>query len=184
MMTIALPPIIVVNSASSAGGTTIARKLQNVLPDVRLLLGVDAFLDALPDWAVRRDVGIRFAADGDIDIAPEYHAREAAWYRMLAELARDGQPLILDEVMLDGGAGQDRLLRLFGDVASAWVGVRCDPDVAEAREAKRPDRVDGMARNQAERVHGSVRYDVVVDGGTDAPDDAVDEIVAALLRAA
>ncbi|WP_460773776.1 chloramphenicol phosphotransferase CPT family protein [Microbacterium sp. GXF7504] len=177
-----LPPIIVVNAASSAGGTTIARKLQNVLPDVRLLLGVDAFLDALPDWAVRTDVGIRFAADGGIDIAPEYHEREDAWYRMLARLSRDGQPIILDEVLLSGGAGQDRLLRLFGEVPSFWVAVRCDPDVAEAREAKRPDRVTGMARSQAERVHLGVRYDVEVDGGTDSPDDAVDDILAALLR--
>lgn len=177
-----LPPIIVVNAASSAGGTTIARKLQNVLPDVRLLLGVDAFLDALPDWAVRDDVGIRFATDGGIEVAPDYHAREDAWYRMLAELARNGQPLVLDEVMLNGGAGQERLRGLFADVSSFWVGVRCDPDVAEAREAKRPDRVTGMARDQFERVHAGVGYDVVVDGGTDTPDDAVDEILAALLR--
>ena len=177
-----LPPIIVVNAASSAGGTTIARRLQNTLPDVRLLLGVDAFLEALPDWAIREDVGIRFASDGGIEIAPVYHEREDAWYRMLAQLARGGQPLILDEVMLDGGVGQQRLLRLFADVPSFWVAVRCDPDVAEAREAKRPDRVAGMARSQAERVHQGVRYDVEVDGGTDSPDDAVDDILAALLR--
>lgn len=176
-----LPPIIVINSGSSAGGTTLSRRLQNVLPDVRLLLGVDAFLDALPDWAIRTDVGIRFGADGEVEVSDEYHERESAWYRMLAALARAGQPLILDEVLLGGRDGQRRLTEQFGDVEAFWVAVRCDPDVAEAREAKRPDRITGMARDQFERVHEGVVYDVEVDGGTDTPDDAVDEILAALL---
>ncbi len=177
-----LPGIIVVNSGSSAGGTTLSRKLQNVLPDVRLLLGVDPFLDALPDWAVRDDVGIRFGANGVVEVGDDYRAREDAWYRTLARMVADGQPLILDEVLLQGGEGQRRLEALFGGVSSFWVGVQCDPEVAEAREAKRPDRIAGMARDQHERVHEGVRYDVVVDGGTDTPDDAVDDILAALLR--
>jgi hypothetical protein len=43
------------------------------------------------------------------------------------------------------------------------VGVRCAPEVAAARERGRPDRVDGMARLQAGRVHEGVVYDLVVD---------------------
>lgn len=181
-MTAELPPIIVLNGGSSAGVTTIARKLQGVLPDVRLLLGVDAFLDSLPDWTIRKDVGIRFGADGTIDVGDDYRAREDQWYAMLAQFAGTAQPLILDEVLLRGAEGQDRLRAIFGDVDAFWVGVRCDADVAEAREAKRPDRVDGMAREQAEVVHDGVVYDVVVNGGTDSPDDAVDDILVALLR--
>lgn len=178
-MSNALPPIIVINSASSAGGTTIARLLQNDLPDVRLRLGVDAFLDALPDWSARHDVGLRFGADGVVTVEPEYHPREDAWYRMLTALAASGQHLILDEVLLDGGAGQERLRALFAETASVWVGVRCDPDIAEARERNRPDRIVGMARDQAERVHAGVEYDVVVDGAQ-PPQDSVDAILDAL----
>ena len=44
-----------------------------------------------------------------------------------------------------------------------WVGVRCDPEVAAARERSRPDRVGGMARLQALQVHEGVVYDLVVD---------------------
>ena len=174
-----LPAIIVINSASSAGGTTVARLLQNDLPDVRLLLGVDTFLDALPDWSIRHDVGLRFGSDGVVTVDASYHAREDAWYRVLTGLAASGQPLILDEVLLDGIVGQARLRSLFGGTASFWVGVTCDPDVAEARERKRPDRIDGMARDQAERVHQGVSYDVVVDGAQ-PPQDSVDAILDAL----
>lgn len=174
-----IPPIIVINSGSSAGGTTIARLLQNDLPDVRLRLGVDAFLDALPDWSVRQDVGLRFGSDGVVTVDPEYHAREDAWYRMLTALAAAGQPLVLDEVLLDARAGQERLLALFADTPSFWVGVRCDPDVAEARERNRPDRIVGMARDQADRVHAGMVYDVVVDGAR-APQESVDLILDAL----
>ena len=174
-----LPPIIVVNSASSAGGTTIARLLQKDLPDVRLLLGVDTFLDALPDWAVRDDVGLHFGADGVVTVDSRYHDREDGWYRMLTVLAASGQPLILDEVLLDGAAGQERLRRLFGETESFWAGVRCDPEVAEERERKRPDRIVGMARDQAERVHAGIAYDVVVDGSQE-PQESVDAILDAL----
>lgn len=178
-MTPALPPIIVINAASSAGGTTVARLLQKDLPDVRLLLGVDAFIDALPDWTARRDVGLHLGADGVVTVDDAYRAREDAWYRTLTAHAASGHPLVLDEVLLDGGAAQERLLTLFGGTGSFWVGVRCDPDVAEAREAKRPDRIVGMARDQAERVHEGVAYDVVVDGAR-PPQESVDAILDAL----
>jgi chloramphenicol 3-O phosphotransferase len=49
-----------------------------------------------------------------------------------------------------------------------WVGVRCHSAIAGARELRRADRVKGLARNQAERVHTGVSYDIVVDT-TDTP---------------
>lgn len=175
-----LPPIIVLNGGSSSGCTTVARKLQSELPDVRLLLGVDTFLEALPDWGARGDVGIRFGDDGVVSVDDTYYAREDAWYRTLVALARSGNPLILDEVMLSGGAGQERLKALFGDIESLWIGVRCNADIAEAREQKRPDRIDGMARDQAESVHDGVAYDVEVDTATQNPQECVDAILDAL----
>ena len=44
-----------------------------------------------------------------------------------------------------------------------WVGVKCEPDVAEARERSRGDRTSGMARHQAIQVHMGTEYDVAVD---------------------
>jgi chloramphenicol 3-O phosphotransferase len=44
-----------------------------------------------------------------------------------------------------------------------WVGVHCDPLVAANRELARPDRIRGMAVNQAVALHAGVGYDVEVD---------------------
>ena len=41
--------------------------------------------------------------------------------------------------------------------------MHCDPLVAAHREAGRPERVQGMAMNQAVTVHAGVVYDVEVD---------------------
>jgi chloramphenicol 3-O phosphotransferase len=69
--------------------------------------------------------------------------------------------MVIDEVFMGGRSAQERLAAaLF--VPAAWVGVQCDPDVAEARERVRLDRVAGMARLQAGRVYEGVVYDLVV----------------------
>jgi chloramphenicol 3-O phosphotransferase len=44
-----------------------------------------------------------------------------------------------------------------------WVGVRCDAEIAAAREVARGDRAPGMAALQAETVHAGVTYDLEVD---------------------
>ena len=43
------------------------------------------------------------------------------------------------------------------------MAVHCDPAVAAAREAARPDREPGMAGAQARSVHRGVEYDLQVD---------------------
>jgi chloramphenicol 3-O-phosphotransferase len=81
--------------------------------------------------------------------SPEYRAVEEIWYQGLAVMASRGAFLILDEVFLAGGAGQQRLKAVLGDLDVLWAGVHCDPLVAAEREAASPDRVRGMAMTQA-----------------------------------
>ena len=57
-----------------------------------------------------------------------------------------------------------------------WVGVRCEPEVAQARELQRGDRVVGMALDQASRVHEGVRYDFIVDTTTRSPDECAKDV--------
>jgi chloramphenicol 3-O phosphotransferase len=71
---------------------------------------------------------------------------------------------------MGGRSAQERLAAALSCVPVVWVGVQCDPDVAEARERARPDRVPGMARLQAGRVHEGVVYDLV--GGSAAANTA------------
>ena len=47
--------------------------------------------------------------------------------------------------------------------------MRCDPEVAAAREAARGDRTAGMAASQAELAHIGVSYDVEADTSRAGP---------------
>ena len=126
--------VIVLTGGSSSGKSSIARALQELLPGIWLTYGVDTIIDALPGGGTG-----------------------------LSALTKGGAHLILDEVLLSGSAGQERMRSIFSDAGLIWVGVHCEPDVAATRERQRLDRVEGMARQQALRVHAGVVYDVEVD---------------------
>ncbi len=158
------PTVIVLNGGSSAGKSSIARALQALLPDPWLTFGVDSLVDALPPEGSRAgNQAITFHPDGSISLGPRFRALEEAWMAGVAAMARAGARLILDEVFLSGGEGQARWQKALDGLPVLWVGVRCDPDVAAAREAARGDRIPGMARLQAAQVHKGVVYDIEVD---------------------
>jgi chloramphenicol 3-O phosphotransferase len=153
--------IVVLNGGSSSGKTTIGRCLQDLLRPPWLVLGVDDLLAAMPR---RQDEGlIAFPADGTVVVGAGFRRLESAWYNGIAALARSGVGVIVDEVFLGGAGSQARLGQALIGLDVLWVGVRCDPAVAAAREAVRLDRVPGMAVAQAEIVHRGVNYDVEVD---------------------
>jgi chloramphenicol 3-O phosphotransferase len=162
--------VIVLNGGSSSGKSSIAVDLQNCLPGTWLTLGIDDLIRALSHGPTDTTAGgsMEFKPDGSIKVGVAFRRAEASWYEGLAAIARAGTRIIVDEVFLDGGDSQARLQGALEGICMAWVGVRCDPAVAEARERSRPDRVKGLARDQAERVHRGVRYDMVVDT-TDTP---------------
>jgi chloramphenicol 3-O phosphotransferase len=160
--------VIVLNGGSSSGKSSISRALQDVLPGLWLTFGTDVLAEALPGRGDDPRSGLVLEPDGTVTVKPEFRAVEEIWYEGLAVMAGRGAFLILDEVFLAGGAGQQRLRGLLGDVDVLWAGVHCDPLVAADREAGRPDRVRGMAMAQAVAVHAGVVYDVEVDT-TDCP---------------
>jgi len=156
--------VIVLNGGSSSGTTSVGRALQSQLPKPHLLIGVDTLIDAMPaPRSGRHDAPISVDADGTVRPGLTFRALERAWYRGLAEMARQGALLILDEVFLGGGRGQARLRNELTGLDVIWVAVHCDSRVAAAREATRADRDPGMAAAQAESVHLEVDYDLSVD---------------------
>jgi chloramphenicol 3-O phosphotransferase len=181
----------VLNGTSSAGKTTLARafvEARAAAGECWILVGIDDFTGKLPwQWfdigSVRGpygSVGLRFhpTEDGLVASAGPVAARAyAAYRRCVAVWARQGFDVLVDEVVFDGATALDWSDALAGlDVT--WVGVHCDPDVAEARERARADREPGLARGMARVAHEHVRYDAELDT-TDTP---VDGLVAALAR--
>jgi chloramphenicol 3-O phosphotransferase len=143
-----------------------------------MTLGVDDLVRALPggdevddlireqrdgDEPVGTEGFIEFGPDGSVTVGDDFRRAEASWYEGVAAIGRCGTGLILDEVFLGGRASQERLASALAGLPVVWAGVRCDPGVAAAREHGRSDRVGGMARLQAVRVHEGVVYDLVVD---------------------
>src|ERR1700749_3373711 len=80
-------------------------------------------------------------------------------------MAQAGAHVILGEVFLGGAASQRRWQNALGPLPVLWVGVRCDREVAAAREIARGDRIIGMAASQANLVHEGMVYDLEVDTG-------------------
>ncbi|WP_329117574.1 chloramphenicol phosphotransferase CPT [Streptomyces sp. NBC_01465] len=156
--------MIVLNGGSSAGKSTVARHLQELLPDPWLTFGTDTFVDALPLSMTSSDAdGIEFGADGEVVVGAAFRELEAAWIAGVAAMVRAGARVVVDEVFLGGGESQARWEKELDGVRVLWVGVRCDAEVAAGREAARGDRTVGMAAAQAELVHRGVRYDLEVD---------------------
>jgi chloramphenicol 3-O phosphotransferase len=155
--------VIVLNGTSSSGKSTLAQCLQTMFTEPWLLLGIDDLIRAMPDRGLEDGSLLRIDETGQVEVGPGWRDLETSWYLGLATIARGGTGVIVDDVFLDGGGNQERLRTAFGGLAVLWVGVKCDREIARAREARRPDRVPGMAESQAAYVHEGVLYDLVVD---------------------
>ncbi|MER7843444.1 AAA family ATPase [Kitasatospora sp. NPDC096077] len=175
-----MPHVIVLNGGSSSGKSSIARRLQELLPEPWLHLGADTMVSALPPWLLGGGDGIGGLDDGDgtVEVGPVFARLDAAWTLGVAAMARAGARIVVDEVFLGGAASQQRWRAALADLEVLWVGVRCDPAVAAAREAARGDRVGGMAAAQAESVHEGVGYDLVVDSSRASVDECAGLILA------
>ncbi|WP_329362445.1 inositol monophosphatase family protein [Streptomyces sp. NBC_01483] len=125
--------------------------------------GTRQWIDRLPPSLTDSDSGIAFGQAGEVEIGEGFREIETAWTTGIAAMARAGARVIIDDVFLGGAASQDRLRALLEGLEVLWVGVRCDPETAAAREIARGDRATGMAASQAETVHKGVVYDVEVD---------------------
>ncbi len=166
--------VVLLNGAGSAGKTSIAKALQDIAADVFLHVAMDAFLDMLPAASLGHPDGVSFETTED-DGHPSVvistgSAGERAFRGMrhaIAAMARQGNNLIVDDVMLHGQMAEYR--RLLTDCALFTVGVFAPLDVLEARERQRGDRMIGLARWQYQRVHVGMRYDVEVDTSGSPP---------------
>jgi chloramphenicol 3-O phosphotransferase len=155
--------VIVLNGGSSSGKSGIVRCLQAVLPRPWLAMAIDTFVESMPAAMRSGDAGIDVAADGGVSIGAEFRRLEAAWMAGVAATVRAGAPVIIDDVFLGGAASQERWRAALEGLDVLWVGVHCDPAVAEGRGIARGDRARGMAEKQATLVHEGVTYDLEID---------------------
>jgi chloramphenicol 3-O phosphotransferase len=164
--------VIFLNGCTSAGKSSIAKSLQETLPQPHLVTGIDDAFAMLPNRMHNNNDGFYFDRDPNglvrLNFGEFGFATLRAHQHAATALAKSGMGLILDEVLLSKELLDLWTVALQGlDVF--WVGVHCDLDELERREIARGDRVPGQARGQFELVHRYAAYDLEVDTTAQAP---------------
>ncbi len=175
--------IIVLNGSSSAGKTTLAQTIQDIMPDPWFHLALDQFRDAMPgryrglnspagtpggrglnvvpmELDGRKVTEVRF---GDIGMR-----MKEGMHRAIAAFARRGNRVIVDDLMLTPGILHDYLL-VLADFEALFVGVRCPLITVQERESRRVGRFPGTAESHFDTVHTHGLYDLEIDTSVHSP---------------
>jgi len=147
--------IVLINGASSAGKSTLARSLQQQLPELFLHLSFDHLRasDALPMARIR---------NGELDWARMRPAVFDGFHRCLPAFASAGNNLIVDHIIEQEQWLVD-LVGLLVPFDVFFVGVHCPLPELERRERQRGDRRPGEARRDFHTVHRFAKYDLDID---------------------
>jgi chloramphenicol 3-O phosphotransferase len=165
-----LGKIILLNGASSAGKSTLARSLQQQLAEPFVHWSFDHLREsnALPMARIR---------NGELDWARMRPAVFDGFHRCLPAFAKAGNNLIVDHIIEQEQWLAD-LVRLLAPFDVFLVGVHCPLPELEHRERQRKDRHLGEARKDFHTVHRFMMYDLDIDA-TQPTEDNVARLITA-----
>lgn len=184
--------VIFLNGSSSAGKTTLAVMLQQMLDEPYQHIALDQFRDGMPGRF--RGLNAPAGAPGDLglNIVPTEREGELVtdirfgaigeqvlrgMRRAIAAFANSGNNVIVDDLLFKPEYLQDYAEVLTG-IETWLVGVRADLDVINAREAGRPGRFPGTASAHFHSVHAhGAGYDLEVDTSSCSPRDCAALII-------
>jgi chloramphenicol 3-O phosphotransferase len=168
--------LIVLNGASSAGKSSIARELQKLWSKPLLVTGIDTFIGAWPERFTKfvGDDGSPSEPTSGLRVVPgsgpppswvfesgrDFNEMMRLAHRAWALISEGGIDQIVDHVTFTTPIRRDAL-EVLSD--AFWVGVTCDIEELVRRESLRGDRPLGFASGTSAVVHEGMRYDVTVD---------------------
>ena len=171
MTTGVIGKIILLNGASSAGKSTLAKAIQQQIDEPFWHVSSDQFVEAklLPE---RRGEGGDFAWS---TMRPRFFD---AFHRCLPAMASAGNNLIVDHV-IEFEIWMADLVALLAAYDVFFVGVHCPLAELERRERERGNRTIGEGRDHLEVVHTFGDYDFELDTSTATPDENAHALIRA-----
>jgi len=149
--------IILINGASSAGKSTLAKALQALVDEPFLRFSLDLLMFGGEVLPARRDTA------GPFLWASMRPMLLDGYYRCLAALASAGNNIVVDYI-IETQDQLDQLVYLLAPFDVFYVGLHCPLPELERRERQRGDRRIGDARRDHELVNHFGPYDAELDG--------------------
>ena len=184
--------VIFLNGSSSAGKTTLAMALQEILDEPFQYVALDQFRDGMP--AKYRGLNSPAGTTGErgLNVVPVHNRQGEAYTsiqfgsdgrtllrgmrRAMATMASEGVNLLIDDIILEAEFLDD-YLEAMSDLELYFVGVRCPEAVISEREAVRPGRFPGTATGHLEICHAHGDYDVEVDTSQATPEECAMAVI-------
>ena len=170
--------IIFLNGSSSAGKTTLAIMLQQMLDEPYQHIALDQFRDGMP--GKYRGLNSPEGSPGHLglNVVPTQREGEVVteirfgemgekvlrgMRRAVAAFVREGNNVIVDDLLFKPEYLEDYAEAFAG--LDAWlIGIRCSLEVVNEREAQRLGRFPGTATSHFHEVHAhGAEYDLEVD---------------------
>lgn len=173
---------ILLNGASSSGKTSLARAMQAEAQDLLLHISLDDFIGMLPAGVENADQWFPVTRLGKepnplvrIDTGSCGAKLLASMRNLARELADDGFPLVIDDVCTVKEVEEWR--QAMDGHPFLVVKVDAPIDILIQRENARGDRTLGIAREQAQRIHEGIDYDLTIDTSARSLEDCARMVI-------
>ena len=184
--------VIFLNGCSSAGKTTLAIKLQQMLDEPYQHIALDHFRDGMPmrlrglnsppGTPGSRGLNVvPIEKDGELVTSIQFgeYGEQVLknMRRSIALFQEAGTNVIIDDLLFKRAYLDDYVSVL--DPENTWfIGVKCSLEVVKARESKRPGRFPGTATSHFDQVHDhGEAYDLEVDTSESSARDVAQQII-------
>ncbi|HEU5347336.1 MAG TPA: AAA family ATPase [Ktedonobacterales bacterium] len=179
------PTIILLIGTSSAGKSSLAKRLQEILPEPYLLLGIDDVFRMVPErWGgglggPLSAVGFRYDRTSEPGVITIRYGAEGerilrGMHRAVAAFAEAGNNIIVDEMLLDERILVDWAEQL-GRFHPYLVQVTAAVEVLEQRERRRGNE-PGLSKGHL--LHNALRYrDLLIDTTDCTPTACADTLL-------
>jgi chloramphenicol 3-O phosphotransferase len=184
--------IIFLNGSSSAGKTTLAIMLQQLLDEPYQHIALDQFRDGMPGRYRGLNSPEGSPGSSGLNIVPQENDGELLTHirfgehgeqvlrgmrRAIAAFAQTGNNVIVDDLLFRPDYLDDYAIALAQ--LPAWlIGIRCSLEVVNERESQRTGRFPGTATSHFHGVHAhDAEYDLEIDTSESTPKSCAEMII-------